>query len=39
MPPRANEGLDFTPILTHYLFLFTSFLAVVRVCLLLLSYV
>ncbi|KAF8913245.1 hypothetical protein CPB84DRAFT_1841633 [Gymnopilus junonius] len=28
MPPRGNEGLDFTPILTHYLFLFTSFLAV-----------
>lgn len=30
MPPRGNEGLDFTPILTHYLFLFTSILAVVR---------
>lgn len=29
MPPRGNEGLDFTPILTHYLFLFTSILAVV----------
>ncbi|KAF8973495.1 hypothetical protein BDZ97DRAFT_1900338 [Flammula alnicola] len=30
MPPRgASEGLDFTPILTHYLFLFTSFLAIV----------
>ncbi|KAF8220798.1 hypothetical protein L208DRAFT_1416133 [Tricholoma matsutake] len=29
MPPRGNnEGLDFTPILTHYLFLFTSILAV-----------
>ncbi|KAH9486383.1 High osmolarity signaling protein SHO1 [Psilocybe cubensis] len=28
MPPRGNEGLDFTPILTHYLFLFTSFLSV-----------
>lgn len=30
MPPRANDGLDFTPILTHYLFLFTTVLAVVR---------
>ena len=29
MPPRGNEGLDFTPILTHYLFLFTSVLAIV----------
>ncbi|KAG9222419.1 hypothetical protein CCMSSC00406_0002754 [Pleurotus cornucopiae] len=29
MPPRGNEGLDFTPILTHYLFLFTSILAIV----------
>ncbi|KAJ7292738.1 hypothetical protein C8J57DRAFT_1703636 [Mycena rebaudengoi] len=29
MPPRANEGLDFTPILTHYLFLLTSILALV----------
>lgn len=29
MPPRGNEGLDFTPILTHYLFLFTTALAVV----------
>ncbi|KAH8111839.1 hypothetical protein DFH11DRAFT_551585 [Phellopilus nigrolimitatus] len=28
MPPRGNEGYDFTPILTHYLFLFTSILAV-----------
>ncbi|CAA7268034.1 unnamed protein product [Cyclocybe aegerita] len=28
MPPRANDGLDFTPILTHYLFLFTTFLAI-----------
>jgi len=28
MPPRGNEGLDFTPILTQYLFLFTSVLAV-----------
>ncbi|KIK79074.1 hypothetical protein PAXRUDRAFT_16518 [Paxillus rubicundulus Ve08.2h10] len=28
MPPRGNEGLDFTPILTHYLFLFTTVLAV-----------
>ncbi|KAK7058575.1 Transmembrane osmosensor [Paramarasmius palmivorus] len=28
MPPRGNEGLDFTPIVTHYLFLFTSVLAV-----------
>jgi len=27
MPPRGNEGLDFTPIVTHYLFLFTSILA------------
>ncbi|KAI5826160.1 high osmolarity signaling protein SHO1 [Schizophyllum commune Tattone D] len=27
MPPRGNEGLDFTPIITHYLFLFTSILA------------
>ena len=29
MPPRGNEGLDFTPIITHYLFLFTSILAFV----------
>ena len=29
MPPRGNEGLDFTPILTHYLFLFTSVLSIV----------
>lgn len=29
MPPRGNEGLDFTPILTQYLFLFTSVLSVV----------
>lgn len=29
MPPRGNEGLDFTPILTHYLFLFTTILAIV----------
>ena len=30
MPPRGtNERLDFTPILTHYLFLFTSVFAVV----------
>ncbi|KAH0838114.1 hypothetical protein J3R83DRAFT_6360 [Lanmaoa asiatica] len=28
MPPRGNEGLDFTPILTHYLFLFTTVLSV-----------
>ncbi|KAF9245892.1 hypothetical protein BU15DRAFT_40851 [Melanogaster broomeanus] len=28
MPPRGNEGLDFTPILTHYLFLSTTVLAV-----------
>ncbi|KAF8665384.1 hypothetical protein AX16_000403 [Volvariella volvacea WC 439] len=28
MPPRGNESLDFAPILTHYLFLFTSILAV-----------
>ncbi|KAF5392534.1 hypothetical protein D9757_002312 [Collybiopsis confluens] len=28
MPPRGNEGLDFTPIVTHYLFLFTSILAI-----------
>jgi len=28
MPPRgSNEGYDFTPILTHYLFLFTTILA------------
>ena len=32
MPPRgSNERLDFTPILTHYLFLFTSVFAVVSV--------
>lgn len=37
MPPRGNEGLDFTPILTHYLFLFTSILSVV--CSILLSRV
>ncbi|KAI0248344.1 hypothetical protein BJV78DRAFT_1284863 [Lactifluus subvellereus] len=30
MPPRgSNERLDFTPILTHYLFLFTSVFAVI----------
>ena len=30
MPPRgSSEGLDFTPILTHYLFLFTSILSFV----------
>ncbi|TDL26335.1 hypothetical protein BD410DRAFT_741601 [Rickenella mellea] len=28
MPPRGNEGYDFTPILTHYLFLFTTILAI-----------
>lgn len=28
MPPRGNESLDFTPILTHYLFLFTTTLAI-----------
>lgn len=31
MPPRGNEGLNFSPILTHYLFLFTSILSVVRI--------
>jgi len=30
MPPRGNEGLDFTPIITHYLFLFTTVLSGVR---------
>ena len=30
MPPRGSEGLDFTPILTHYLFLFTSILSFVK---------
>ncbi|KAF8808008.1 hypothetical protein BYT27DRAFT_7233440 [Phlegmacium glaucopus] len=34
MPPRGSEGLDFTPIVTHYLFLFTSILAIVLVFLL-----
>lgn len=29
MPPRGSEGLDFTPILTHYVFLFTTILALV----------
>jgi hypothetical protein len=29
MAPRGSEGLDFTPILTHYFFLFTSVLAIV----------
>jgi len=29
MPPRGSEGYDFTPILTHYLFLFTSILSVI----------
>ncbi|KAG6878171.1 hypothetical protein C0993_011244 [Termitomyces sp. T159_Od127] len=29
MPPRGSEGLDFTPILTHYLFLFTTILAII----------
>ncbi|KAG7099761.1 hypothetical protein E1B28_001574 [Marasmius oreades] len=28
MPPRGNEGFDFTPIVTHYLFLLTTVLAV-----------
>jgi len=28
MPPRGNGSLDVTPILTHYLFLFTSILAI-----------
>jgi SHO1 osmosensor len=28
MPPRGSEALDFTPILTHYLFLFTSILSI-----------
>jgi len=28
MPPRGSEGLNFSPILTHYLFLFTSILSV-----------
>jgi hypothetical protein len=31
MPPRGNEGFDFTPILTHYLFLFTTLLAVASI--------
>ena len=32
MPPRgSNERLDFTPILTHYLFLFTTVFAVVSI--------
>lgn len=30
MAPRGNDGLDFTPILTHYLFLFTTVISVVR---------
>ncbi|KAI0347651.1 hypothetical protein BDW22DRAFT_1349683 [Trametopsis cervina] len=29
MPPRGSEGYDFTPIITHYLFLFTTILALV----------
>jgi len=29
MPPRGTEGLDFTPIITHYLFLFTTILSVI----------
>ncbi|KAI0094248.1 hypothetical protein BDY19DRAFT_981804 [Irpex rosettiformis] len=29
MPPRGSEGYDFTPILTHYVFLFTTLLALV----------
>jgi hypothetical protein len=34
MPPRgSNERLDFTPILTHYLFLFTTVFAVVSILL------
>jgi len=28
MPPRGSSGYDFTPLVTHYLFLFTSILAV-----------
>lgn len=31
MPPRGNEGLDFTPVVTHYLFLSTSLLAAVSI--------
>ena len=38
MPPRGSEGLDFTPILTHYLFLFTSILSFVTVSLPLFSH-
>ncbi|KAH6916636.1 hypothetical protein BKA70DRAFT_1137816 [Coprinopsis sp. MPI-PUGE-AT-0042] len=29
MPPRGSAGFDVTPILSHYLFLFTSILAVI----------
>ncbi|TFK26697.1 hypothetical protein FA15DRAFT_667176 [Coprinopsis marcescibilis] len=29
MPPRGSGGFDFTPILTHYLFLFTSILSII----------
>jgi hypothetical protein len=29
MPPRGSEGLDFTPILTHYFFLSTFVFAIV----------
>jgi len=28
MPPRGSGGYDFTPVVTHYLFLFTTILAV-----------
>ena len=30
MAPRHGQGLDFTPIVTHYLFLATFVLAAVR---------
>ncbi|KAI0784960.1 hypothetical protein C8Q75DRAFT_776900 [Abortiporus biennis] len=29
MPPRGSEGYDFTPLLTHYVFLLTTILAIV----------
>jgi hypothetical protein len=31
MPPRGNQRFDFTPIVTHYLFLVTTLLAVASI--------
>jgi len=29
-PPRGSQGYDFTPVVTHYVLLFTFVLAIVR---------